>query len=685
MLKLNPKLHEPGILGLCFSVLIFYTIFGVTSLTFVSCGSKDIDDPVVPGGTETTTTTTTTTTVTILKPTDVKDYDKYYQPQEMKNMDVLRGDSKWSFVRSKQSTHFVVFWEAGFGSDPNASTVSEALRVDIDDLLKKAELFYDMNISTLKFAEIGNGKSNLDKYKMQIYMLYSTEWLATGGGYDDKIGALWVNPGTCKPVGSTIAHEIGHSFQYQVYADLLASGVITNDFTRGFRYGYGGNGGNGFWEQTAQWQSYQSYPMQAFDSYNFGVYTENYHRHICHEWQRYASYFIHYYWTSKHGIDFIGKLWRESKSPEDPLQAYIRLNSLTVDQLNAELYDAATRFVTWDIDAIRTNGANYIGKQTYKFYQLTDGTYQVAYNRCPGTTGYNVIPLNVPTTGTVVTTKFTALTPGSALAPGDPGQYSEEGATLTTTKYNNSSLTRAGWRYGYVALLSSGQRVYGDMNRKTSADVQFTVPDGCAKLWLVVLGAPSTYTVQPWDEKESDDDQWPYTVKFTNTDILGNVIINPNDTPKDLTLTYDISFAADATAYSGATINLNTNGDAAKVAQALVMQPSAIAGALLAAKATPQEGKIAFAAVEPNGSLNYNTTANGLGFWFDSTGKVIGWGKDNDSKLFSEFSSSSFEFSIGQYPGKSKAGDKYTVKEAFVYTKAGKPYQVTFVFNVTIK
>jgi hypothetical protein len=681
MLQNNSKLHKPGLLGLCFSFLLICFFLGATSISLVACGSDN--EGITPGKTDTT--ATDTSKVIVLKPTDIQDYVKYYKPQEFKSMDMLRSDSKWSFVRSKQSTHFIVFWEAGFGSNPNAATVPDAMRTDIDDLLKRAEEFYDMNVNKLKFAEVGTGKSNLDKYKMEIYLLYQTEWLATGSGYDDVIGALWVNPATCKPVGSVIAHEIGHSFQYQVYADLLATGAITNDFTHGFRYGYGGNGGNGFWEQTAQWQSYQSYPLQAFETYNFQVYTENYHRHIGHEWQRYASYFIHYYLADKYGIQYIGRIWRESKSPEDPIQTHMRLQGLTADQLNAQLYDMAAKMVTWDLDAIRANGANYIGKHTYKFYQLADGTFQVAYSRCPGSTGYNVVPLNVPAAGTVVTTTFTALTPGSAIAVGDPGQYSEDGKTLTTTKYNSSSLTRAGWRYGYVALLNNGQRVYGDMNRKTSDDIQFTVPDGCAKLWLVVLGAPSTYTANAWDEKESNDDQWPYMVKFTNTDILGNITINPNDSPKDLTLTYNVSFAADAAAYSGTTVNLSTNGDIAKVAQALVMQPSAITGALLSAKATPAEGKIAFAAVGSTGSLNYNTTANGYGFWFDSAGNVIAWGKENDSKLFSELSPNNLEFTIGQYPGKSKAGDKYTVKEALVYTKAGKQYQVAFVFNVTIK
>jgi hypothetical protein len=671
--------HRQHKLSLCFSLFFLLSFLGTASTSLVACSAdKEMLD-------KKDTLSTDTSKVVILKPSDIKDYAKYYKPQEFKNMDMLRSDSKWSFVRSKQSTHFVVFWAADFGKDPNASTVPEAMRVDVDDLLKKAETFYDMNVNTLKFAEVGKGKSNLDKYKMEIYLIYQTEWLATGAGYDDVIGALWVNPGTCKPVGSVIAHEIGHCFQYQVYADLLASGVTINDLTRGFRYGYGGNGGNAFWEQTAQWQSYQSYPMEAFQSYNFGVYTDNYHRHICHEFQRYASYFIHYYWANKHGIDFIGKLWREAKSPEDPIQAYMRLNGLTVDQMNAEMYDAATKFVTWDIDAIRTNGNDYIGKFTHKFYQLTDGTYQVAYSRCPGSTGYNVIPLNVPAVGTVVTTSFTAMSPGSALAPGDPGQYTDNEKALTTTKYNAGSTTRAGWRYGYVALLNNGQRVYGEMNRKTAADVQFTIPAGCSKLWLVVLGAPNTYLPDAWDEKESNDDQWPYTVKFTNTDLLGNITINPNDTPKDLTLTYNVSFAADATAYTGTTVNLTNNGDIAKVAQALVLQPSAITGALLTAKATPAEGKVAFAAVEPTGSLNFSTTANGYGFWFDSTGNAIAWGGSNDSKLFCELSPNNFEFTIGQYPGKSKVGDKYTIKEALVYTKAGKQYQLTFEFNVTIK
>lgn len=157
-----------------------------------------------------------------------------------------------------------------------------------------------------------------------------------------------------------------------------------------------------------------------------------------------------------------------------------------------------------------------------------------------------------------------------------------------------------------------------------------------------------------------------------------------SDVPQDLTLTYDVSFPVDSVDYTGTSVSLIDNGDIDKVADALLMESSAIEAALLAAQETPQEGKIAFAAVEPDGTLNYATTANGFGFWFDSAGAVIGWGGDNDSKLFSEFTATDFTFSIGQFPGKSGSGDTYTVKEAFVYTKDSVEYQITFVFNITI-
>ncbi|MGE4585914.1 MAG: DUF6055 domain-containing protein [Mangrovibacterium sp.] len=466
-------------------------------------------------------------TVTILDPSTVET-SKIYIPQDLQGVNLYKSSGTWYYGRSRQSDHFIVFWGAGYGkNDPNASDVPEPYRVNIDDLLEKAEEFYDMNINKLKFAELETGKSNLDKYKMMIFILYQEEWLATGAGYDDVIGALWVSPGTCHPVGSVVAHEIGHSFQYQVYCDLKNGS--------GFRYGFGGNGGNTFWEQCAQWQAYQSYPEQIFDSYHFSVYCDNYHRHICHENYRYASYFIHYYWADKHGIDIVGRIWREAHEPEDPLQAYMRITGISAEELNDEIYDAATRMVTWDIDAIRKLGKNYIGRQTFNSTRKEDGSYQVSYDRCPGTTGYNVIRLNVPDAGTVIETEFTGMT-------------NADGYNQVTDQ------TREGWRYGFVALLEDETRIYGNMNKGSKNTVSFTVPEKCSKLWFVVTGAPNSYAAHAWDEKESNDDQWPYKVKFTNTDLYGSSVYDITETRQNANLPRNINLPVSSAARRETTV-----------------------------------------------------------------------------------------------------------------------------------
>ena len=112
------------------------------------------------------------------------------------------------------------------------------------------------------------------------------------------------------------------------------------------------------------------------------------------------------------------------------------------------------------------------------------------------------------------------------------------------------------------------------------------------------------------------------------------------------------------------------------------MQPANMSGIMLNPKQEPEEGKIAFAAVEPGGGLNYQTTANGHGFWFNKSGGVVGWG--NESMLFVEFTPSSFIFSIGQYPGKCKKGDQFVMQVTLIYTNEGKQYKATLQFNVTI-
>lgn len=237
--------------------------------------------------------------------------------------------------------------------------------------------------------------------------------------------------------------------------------------------------------------------------------------------------------------------------------------------------------------------------------------------------------------------------------------------------FNQVDASRAGWRYGYVALLKDGTRVYGDMAQGTENTVAFTVPANCSNLWFVVTGAPTVYEPHAWDDDDSNDEQWPYEIKIQQTTAIGYNDVSGQ--PKDIALNYDVSFPADATGYSGTQVSVN----AAQLGEAFAI-PSADLENMMT------RGEIKFYGVEPNGSLNPNNTATGYGHWFTETGNVTNWGAA--SALFSEFNAGTITFSIGQYPGALAAGKKYTFKQALVYTySATKAVQATFTFTVNVK
>ncbi|RFM31485.1 DUF4859 domain-containing protein [Chitinophaga silvisoli] len=569
-----------------------------------------------------------------------------YKPKEMANMDWNSAASEWSLSRSKQSDHFILFWAQGYGTDlPSSSNVPEKYRVDIDDLLAKAEKFYHYYVDTLKFAVIGNKTSYLEKYKMMIFLYHQDDWLATGLGYDDIIGALWISPQTCQPVNATLAHEVGHCFQYQVSCDLGTS--------HGYRWGYGGDGGNTFWEQCAQWQAFKLYPDDVFGGW-LGGYLDNYNKHILHEDYRYSSYFIHHYWTQKRGLDFIAKLWRQSQASEDAVQTYQRLANISNEQFNDEIYDASSRLVTWDIDDIRDGGKNYIGAQSYKVSRQSDGSFQPDPGFCPQTTGYNALPLNVPQAGTNISAAFKGIP--------------------NATGYNTVNASLAGYRYGFVALLNNGTRVYSTMYKKITDTAAFTVPADCARLWFVVTGAPSVYNQHAWDNNNANDEQWPYNVKFGNTNVYAYLNEGGNTDPTDIAFTYNVSVKNDPVNYNYTVVDLN-NGDLPKLINAFQLNRDDITANM--------GSSIKFYAIEANGQLNGTTTANGYGHWFDASGNVIAWG--TNAMVYSEFNEKNFQFTIGEYPGHVKVGDTFRISQALVYTNAGgKQAKATFTFNVSI-
>ena len=360
------------------------------------------------------------------------------KPSTYGSVDFNNENSQWCFKRSMESEHFVVFWEKEFGNDPTKAASGYAFNPKT--MLADGEKYWN------KYVELGfinPGKSTTDKYKIEMFVKYTKDWVANGSGVDQKVGMLHVNPWAISSRdGSTVAHEIGHTFQYLVSCDLGTS--------HGFNYGYGDNasGGNGWWESCANWQAYKCYPnMQFTDGENFEGHLKFHHLNLLHEDWRYQNCFIQDYWCMKHGNDFIGRLWRESKKPEDPVEAYKRLNKLDQAAFCDEQMEGYMRMATWDIDGVRDQAKHRIGQHVSHLHLAAsnDGTWDVDSAYCPQNYGYSIINLNTTAPGTIVKAYFK----GIAGAKG----------------YRAINIDKAGWRYGFVAYSANGTRTYGSTYR----------------------------------------------------------------------------------------------------------------------------------------------------------------------------------------------------------------------------
>lgn len=594
----------------------------------------------------------------------------------------------WCLKRSRQSENCIVFWQSGYGTnDPNSSAVPSEYRVDVDDLLNKLESFYDYYINTLKFAEVGQGKSFLDKYKFIVCLYYTTTWMAYGSGFDDTIGGMWINPSTCHPVGSTIGHEMGHSFQYQCHCDLKGYA--------GFNYNIGK--GCAFWEQTAQWMAFMKYPEETFTHWQFANYPQNCQYAFLHEDTRYNNYLFHHFLADKYGVDIIARIWRGGTyDGQDANQVLMKINKLSTSDFYKDCYEAAAKMATWDFDRIRDYGKDYIGSHRYEYYETEDGKFQVAYSSCPQATGYNLIPLKVPAGGGEVTAVFNALRPGAALCADDPGlcKIDANGTKDTVTTYNSvSNSYNRGFRLGFVALCKDGTRVYeskdtvyaqgSSMSHDT---LSFNVPADAERMWMVVSPAPKVYYRHEWDETNRNDDQWPYRVSFENTDILDHVQTGPAGAEVCDTVYHCYVGVTPTTGndYSGTFVKLEgALGEA--IGKSLRMQPKEIANHIKDWSTKQDEGDITVWALNPkNLKVVYtgSTSSTGYGHWFNADGTVVKFG--NNQKIYSEYRPASNAFVIGTSPNATTAGQEYTLAQAFKYIKNGKTAMAKIVFHIYI-
>ncbi len=82
-----------------------------------------------------------------------------------------------------------------------------------------------------------------------------------------------------------------------------------------------------------------------------------------------------------------------------------------------------------------------------------------------------------------------------------------------------------------------------------------------------------------------------------------------------------------------------------------------------------------FFAVEPDGSENVTTTAEGKGHWFGKNGNVVEWG--DNAYVFCEFDFAAGKANVGHYPNRVSNGDTYKFKQGLSINGKKVIYDVT--------
>ena len=623
------------------------------------------------------------------------------------------GVGTWSVKHSKETDNCILFWQDGFGDNPtSAPSLNGAdMTFDPDAVLQVAETCYALNVNTLGFS----CSNMLNKYKIIILMNYTDEWTCYGGGYDFECSALWLNPATVKPAGHSLAHEVGHSFHYMVYAAAANySHTSSSSINTGFHLSCGS--GQAIWEQTAQWQANQAYPNLMF-SESYPLFGNNANYAFSHEFMRYQSYWFHYYLSDKYNDKtIISQIWKQPMTGQsngnatDFCQALIALKGLSASDFYSMYFDYAMKCATYDFSEAASYRDAYVGNFDYYCSKLGDKQYQVAYASAPQSTGFNVIELTVPTSGTTITTAFKALTHGCALAEADPAQYNDGNANslvkANVTKYNSAgTASYRGFRVGYVFLKSDGTRTYYNDNTvhctgtaETTESISTTVPANTSRIFLVVAPALTTYVKHAWDDNVLNDDQWPYSFTLTNTDLKSaSVFTEPiPDEPTftkvidgrsiaDVTLTYNVILPP-SDGYDAATITLNSGNAVNVLCTAFQLESNNIFGHVIDRVSSQSNGTIMSCAVNASGNLlaTAHNTGNSFGHWFNSSGSVVSWG--TSCVAFTEFDADYATATVGQYPNANSNGTTRTIREALVYKdNSGKTARATFVYNITFK
>lgn len=387
--------------------------------------------------------------------------------------------SQWNVNYMLEGEDIAILWDREFGKNPKIGNIVVSRRFDPEMLMRAAQGAYSFLRQELKFATTPETKA--DKCKFLLFVRNDDKTSAVGGGYKE-VPVLWLSPAhahdSFDPNFKYVYHELCHCFQSVAYYDG-ASKLTT----------IGKDGVSSFAEMTSQWVLLQRYSDWMHQEPNhFNDFMKHTHLALGHVENAYRNPYILEYWANKRGTDFIAHVWQNANKSDggDFIKAYKRLSGVDQTTFNEEIYDAVSRFVTWDLPHIDKDYNKYGAANVHQceVIKKSENIYQISGIQCPQNYGYNAICLEKFKLGSEVTVDFKGI--------------------LENRDFNIKRKEEAEWRWGFVASLKDGSRVYSEeIGVGISGKVSFKVPENTKYLWLVVAATPKVY----WFEF---DNEWPY-------------------------------------------------------------------------------------------------------------------------------------------------------------------------------
>lgn len=407
-----------------------------------------------------------------------------------------------------QTTHFAFRWNGSLVTDSaaiNAGTYLESVWQDF--MLNRA--FPEPYCQTAT------------KYKVNIHIDAS---FGLSGGVDGSgFMGMWIGPGALSDRFG-LAHELTHGLQG-------STGGLRDSPYVGW-----------MWESHANWMTVQLPEMRS--NVHCSELSVNFpHLYYGSTRVRYCNWQFWEYLKNRFGYAAVNDIWARApkrgqpgQSTADPFNVLMSNQGWNIEQLNDVFGDWAMRNVNWDYrnpdgsdqgavyrsayGSWEPQGGNRILRTTrLEALDLGNRRFNVPAAWAPQRWGYNIVRL-VPDAGaTQISVTFRGVLQSAPNATTFAGLQDEP-----TTVPPPAS----GWRWGVVAIDSSGRARYSSLQRGSDGALTFPLVSGDRSVWLMVMGAPTQMHNIRWDQPYYTIYRFPWMVQFAGAMPLG---FQPNAQP----------------------------------------------------------------------------------------------------------------------------------------------------------